>query len=193
VFEWVFRSNPIFDALVEPSRFTWHRVGHRQADRIRDRHDGDTGLVYEAFFVPGKVPTFVRPAPVDSEGSTTAYKISDPATGKSVCYVPCIKQLSAAIVEVMRMCDCVFLDGTFWSEDEMTARGAGEQTASQMGHLPIGGAEGSLARLRGLDGIRKIYTHVNNTNPVLDGASPERRTLDEAGWDVAEDGMDIDV
>jgi pyrroloquinoline quinone biosynthesis protein B len=72
----------------------------------------------------------------------------------------------------------------------MELRGAGTRTASAMGHMPISGAAGSLARLRDLS-IRKIYTHINNTNPILDESSAERREVETAGWEVAEDGMDF--
>ena len=78
------------------------------------------------------------------------------------------------------------------SENEMERRGAGTRTASAMGHVPISGAGGSLARLRNLS-IRKIYTHINNTNPILDETSAERREVEAAGWQIAEDGMDFVV
>ena len=74
----------------------------------------------------------------------------------------------------------------------MELRGAGKRTASEMGHLPISGTGGSLARLSHLS-IRKIYTHINNTNPILDETSAERREIEKAGWEVAEDGMDFMV
>ncbi len=74
----------------------------------------------------------------------------------------------------------------------MEARGVGTRTASAMGHVPISGPAGSLARLSDLS-IRKIYTHINNTNPILDESSAERREVEEMGWEVAEDGMDFTV
>jgi pyrroloquinoline quinone biosynthesis protein B len=83
-------------------------------------------------------------------------------------------------------------DGSFWSENEMEQRGAGTRTASAMGHIPISGPAGSLARLSDLRN-RKIYTHINNTNPILDETSAERRAVEEAGWEVAEDGIDFVV
>lgn len=192
VFDWVFRSNPIFGALIEPARFTWSRISDRGTDRLRAMDDSDLGLTCEACFVPGKVPTYAGPAPAGN-GSNTAYKIMEPLTRKSIVYVPGIKHLNDTIVQLLSACDCLLLDGTFWSEDEMTARGAGDTSASAMGHLPIGGADGSLAALRGLRGVRKIYTHINNTNPILDERSPERRAVEEAGWEVAADGMDFEL
>jgi pyrroloquinoline quinone biosynthesis protein B len=192
VFEWVFRSNPVFGALVEPARFTWSRVDDRGTDAIRAMDEADLGLTYEACFVPGKVPTYVGPAPAGN-GSNTAYKLIEPRTRKSIVYMPGVKQVNDAVAQFVDGCDCVLFDGTFWSEDEMAARGTGAMTASAMGHLPIGGTQGSLAQLRGLRAVRKIYTHINNTNPILDNQSPERRALEDAGWEVAEDGMDFEL
>lgn len=193
VFEWVFKSNPVFDALIHPAKFTWSPVPDRETERIRAADDTDTGLLYEAFFVGGKVPTYVRPPPARRDGSTLAYRIIDPRRGSSAFYVPGITHVDEDLTRALSSCDCVLFDGSFWSESEMARRGVGESTASSMGHLPIGGPEGSLARLEGLGGIRRIYTHVNNTNPILDEASPERRAVVDAGWEVAEDGMDVEV
>ena len=192
VFEWVFGANPMFGALVEPTRFTWERIDEGATAPVRDASGGEIGLRYDALFVAGKIPAFVSAA-APRAGSTTGVRIVEAATGRSIVYLPVIKDLSDAVMHVLRTCDCLLFDGTFWSEDEMAQRGAGRRTASDMGHLPISGATGSLARLRGLDGVRKIYTHVNNTNPVLDPSSSERRAVEEAGWEIAEDGWELNV
>jgi pyrroloquinoline quinone biosynthesis protein B len=105
-------------------------------------------------------------------------------------YVPAIKQINQGLIAAASKCDCILFDGSFWSDDEMARRGVGTRTASAMGHVPIDGPEGSLARLSHLR-ARKVYTHVNNTNPILDETSAERRTIENAGWEVAEDGMDF--
>ena len=193
VFDWVFTSNPAFGALIEPAKCTWSPVRDRETDRIRAADGADTGLSYEAFFVPGKVPAHVRPLPARSEGSTVAYRIIDSRRGSSAFYVPGIRSIDEDVVLALSSSACVLFDGSFWSESEMALQGVGERTAASMGHLPIGGPQGSLARLRGLGGIRRIYTHVNNTNPILDEDSPERRAVVDAGWEVAEDGMDVEV
>jgi pyrroloquinoline quinone biosynthesis protein B len=192
IFEWVFGSNPIFGALVGAGRFVWERLDDGAAAPVRDASGGEISLGYEAFFVAGKIPAFVS-ATAPGAGSTTGVRVVDAVTGRSLVYLPVIKDLSESVIQLLRTCDCVLFDGTFWSEDEMAQRGAGGRTASEMGHLPISGAAGSLARLRGLEGVRKIYTHVNNTNPVLDPSSPERRAVEEAGWEVAEDGWELSV
>ena len=95
-------------------------------------------------------------------------------------YVPATKNISEGLVAVASECDCIFFDGSFWSDDEMARRGVGTRTALAMGHVAIDGPDGSLARLSHLR-ARKVYTHVNNTNPILDEASPERRAIEARG------------
>jgi pyrroloquinoline quinone biosynthesis protein B len=193
VFEWLFKLNPVFAALIQPGKLTWSPLTDGGHDPIRTADGADTGLGYEARFVRGKVPTYVRPAPADAGGSNLACRIVDAKSGASILYVPAIRELDDAVIAAAAACDCLFFDGSFWSETEMESRGVGKRTASAMGRLPIGGPDGSLARLRGLTGVRKIYTHVNNTNPILNEDSPERRALSDAGWEVAEDGMELVV
>jgi pyrroloquinoline quinone biosynthesis protein B len=94
---------------------------------------------------------------------------------------------SAALAD----CDAVFFDGTFWSSDELVRQGLGQSRAEDMAHLPIGGDDGSLSRLALPRARRKIYTHINNTNPILRDDSDERRAVARAGWEVAYDGMEV--
>jgi pyrroloquinoline quinone biosynthesis protein B len=184
VFEWVFEANPIFAGLLQLSRFRWETVENRQSTRSRD------GLSIEGRFVAGKVPTYVKTSFDNIEGSTLSYTIGDSSSKSSLLYVPAIKSISEELVRAASGCDCILFDGSFWSDDEMERRGVGTGTASAMGHVPIEGPDGSLARLSHLR-ARKVYTHVNNTNPILDESSPERRAIEQAGWEVAEDGMDF--
>ncbi|HEY6419998.1 MAG TPA: pyrroloquinoline quinone biosynthesis protein PqqB [Candidatus Binataceae bacterium] len=184
VFDWVFASNPVFGALLQPERFRSMKVEDRKAETI------GCGLGFEALFVNGKVPTYVKSPPANYDGAAVAYKVVDIRAGSSILYVPAIKQINDQFVATAAGCDCLLFDGSFWSENEMELRGVGTRTASAMGHIPISGPGGSLARLSHLP-IKKIYTHVNNTNPILDETSSERREVEEAGWRVAEDGMDF--
>jgi pyrroloquinoline quinone biosynthesis protein B len=84
----------------------------------------------------------------------------------------------------------VFFDGTLFRDDEMITTGTGAKTGRRMGHMPIDGEAGSLAALKRLGG-RRIYVHINNTNPILVEGSPERVQVERSGWEVAEDGMEI--
>jgi pyrroloquinoline quinone biosynthesis protein B len=86
----------------------------------------------------------------------------------------------------------VLFDGTLFRDDEMIAGGTGSKTGRRMGHMPVDGPDGSLAALDGIAG-RRIYTHINNTNPILIEGSPERAMVERRGWEVAEDGMEISL
>jgi pyrroloquinoline quinone biosynthesis protein B len=183
VFDWIFASNLAFGALIQSEKFRPMIVEDRKIEPI------GYGLGFEAIFVDGKVPTYVK-TPASADGAVVAYKIIDTRARSSILYVPAIKQIDDRFLAVATECDCILFDGSFWSENELELRGAGTRTASVMGHIPISGADGSLARLSHLS-IRKIYTHINNTNPILDETSPERRRVEKAGWEVAEDGMDF--
>jgi pyrroloquinoline quinone biosynthesis protein B len=186
VFEWVFALNPIFAALNQPDRFRVTRLEDRKVETV------GCGLGFEAIFVKGKVPTYLKPLPASRDGAVVAYKLIDERAASSLLYVPAIKEIDERFIAAAAECDCLLFDGSFWSDDEMERRGIGTRTASDMGHMPISGPAGSLARLSHLK-IRKIYTHINNTNPILDETSAERREVESAGWEVAEDGMDFTV
>jgi pyrroloquinoline quinone biosynthesis protein B len=186
VFEWVFASNTVFGALNSPERFRVTTVEDRKAETL------GCGLGFEATFVRGKVPTYAKTTPTNYDGAAVGYKLIDSNRGSSLLYVPAIKEIDERFIAAAAACDCLLFDGSFWSDDEMELRGAGTRTASSMGHVPISGVAGSLAQLGDLR-MRKIYTHINNTNPILDETSAERLEVEKAGWEVAEDGMDFVV
>jgi pyrroloquinoline quinone biosynthesis protein B len=186
VFDWVLAANPVFGALNSAERFRVTILEPRKCETT------GRGLTFEAIVVDGKVPTYVKMTPADRRGAVIAYKVMDALSGSSILHVPAIRQIDDSLIAAAAGCDCLLFDGSFWSENEMEARGVGTRTASTMGHLPISGPGGSLERLRDLS-IRKIYTHINNTNPILDETSAERREVENAGWEVAEDGMDFTV
>jgi len=94
---------------------------------------------------------------------------------------------------VLSACSVILVDGTFWRDDELQSIQPGTPLARSMGHLPISGQDGSLATLRDLKSVRRIYTHINNTNPILNEQSSERRQVNDAGWEVAWDGLEITI
>jgi pyrroloquinoline quinone biosynthesis protein B len=110
---------------------------------------------------------------------------------KSVAYLPGLPEITVEVERFIASCDCLLLDGTFWSEHEMVSLGLSKRTAADMGHVPIGGSHGTLEWLRSLKIPRKIYIHINNTNPILRNASREHKMVARAGMEVAHDGMDI--
>src|SRR6266850_2184056 len=110
------------------------------------------------------------------------------ATGRTVAYVSAAAGITADMRRAFDGVDAVFFDGTFWSSDELPGQGLGTKRAEDMAHLPVGGPGGSLERLGDLRARRRIYIHVNNTNPMLRDDSPQRAAVIAAGWEVAEDG-----
>jgi pyrroloquinoline quinone biosynthesis protein B len=126
------------------------------------------------------------PSPEDN----VALRVRDLASGRVVVVATAVGALDD-LDELLAGADAVFFDGTFWSDDELVAQGLGKARARDMAHVPIGGQGGSLARLAGLRASRRVYTHVNNTNPVLRAGSAERAVVEGAGWEIAYDGMEL--
>ncbi|PWU21676.1 MAG: pyrroloquinoline quinone biosynthesis protein PqqB [Verrucomicrobia bacterium] len=156
-------------------------------------HDGSaSGLSYECIALPGKPPRFVK-RHTQGEGWTVGYRITDNRTGASVIFAPGVARLDTALSGWLDDCDVLLFDGTFWSENEMRERGVGRLSAPEMGHWPIGGPGGSLKVLAGLKPAHKIYTHINNTNPILIEDSPECEAVMAAGCAVGQDGMAIEI
>jgi pyrroloquinoline quinone biosynthesis protein B len=189
----VLRENSIFGALdpgLVPRRSV--AIGGRFAVTDRDGHD--TGIVMEAFAVPGKVPLYREDAaagenfgtePGDSIGLAIA-------AGDQTCfYIPGCAALTADVADRLRGAPLVLFDGTLWRDDEMIVAGVGRKTGRRMGHISIDGDAGSLAGFAGLGVRRKIFVHINNTNPILLADSAERAAVETAGWEVAHDGMEL--
>ena len=150
------------------------------------------GLSIEAFAVAGKRPVHVEKsanAPAPSPEDNVGLVVSD---GRArVAYVASAASIDDAVRARIDGVDALFFDGTFWSSDELVAPGLGRARAEDMAHWPIGGRGGSLAGLAGVRAKQKIFTHVNNTNPILRDGSDERRAVEAAGWTVAHDGLDL--
>ncbi len=192
--KWVLESNAVFRALcLSPTQCTWKTVSTSGQHELIGVDGKDSGLRYQAFAVPSKPPAYLMGLVSQWNEETVGYKITDGYSGRSLAYVPGIKQIDVGVAAVLGTCDCFFFDGTCWSDDELAAQGIAQKTALSMGHLPISGPDGSLAQLAGLRSVRRIYIHINNTNPLLIEDSPERRAVEEAGWEVAFDGMDFEA
>ena len=112
------------------------------------------------------------------------------ASGKRFAYLPAVSELKSEFLELFDTCDLLLFDGTFWSDDELIRVQGSGQTARQMGHIPV---ENALVKLAEVRRPRKIFLHINNTNPILDEASPQYRQVRNAGWEVAEDGWQFNL
>jgi pyrroloquinoline quinone biosynthesis protein B len=149
------------------------------------------GLQVRLFTVPGKVPLYLEGDDPETASETAAnVGIEISAAGGRLAYVPGAAAVTPAIRERLAQADVLLFDGTLFRDDEMIASGAGSKSGRRMGHMPIDGADGSLGALAGV-ARRRIYVHINNTNPILIDGSPERRRVEGEGWEVAEDGMEI--
>jgi pyrroloquinoline quinone biosynthesis protein B len=114
----------------------------------------------------------------------------DSISGGRLAYLPAVPQVDDALLQQLDACDVLLFDGTFWSDDELIRIQGRGQTARQMGHVSV---ENILAKLAGLRRPRKIFLHINNTNPMLDAASPQYRQVRGAGWEIAEDGWQFNL
>jgi len=151
------------------------------------------GIEAELFFVPGKAPLYLEGDHPALEAETDAnVGIELRARGARLVFIPGAAKLTPAIASRLAAADVVLFDGTLFSDDEMIAAGAGAKTGRRMGHMPVGGPDGTLAALAGL-ARRRILIHINNTNPILIEGSPQRRAVEAAGFEVAEDGMRIEL
>jgi pyrroloquinoline quinone biosynthesis protein B len=149
------------------------------------------GLEAEMFSVPGKIPLYLegdRPGPAAETGANVGIELR--ANGARLAYVPGAAAAPPELVERLARADVILFDGTLYTDDEMIRTGTGSKTGRRMGHMPIKGEGGSLVALAGLK-ARRIYCHINNTNPILVAGSPERAQVEAAGWEIAADGMEI--
>ncbi|MGO9135458.1 MAG: pyrroloquinoline quinone biosynthesis protein PqqB [Methylovirgula sp.] len=150
------------------------------------------GLKITPFAVPGKVPLWLEDAQVKigtEDESTVGLEITEGS--KRFYYIPGCAEVTPKIQERVRGADLLFFDGTTFTDDEMVKLGLSQKTAWRMGHVSMSGENGSVARLADLGIGRKIFVHINNTNPVLIEDSLERRNVEKAGWDVSYDGMEV--
>jgi pyrroloquinoline quinone biosynthesis protein B len=152
-------------------------------------------LRFQPFSLPGGFPGFVsarRKAELDADEAVLGLVIESPSR-RRMAYLPGAAKVEDSWRTWLDDSDVVLFDGTFWSEDELCRVRGGGKRASEMGHLPLSGPCGSLAALRDIKAKRKIYFHINNTNPILDESSEAFAEVREAGWEVARDGMEIEV
>ncbi|WP_404867945.1 pyrroloquinoline quinone biosynthesis protein PqqB [Kitasatospora griseola] len=152
----------------------------------------DGGLTVDAFPVSDKRPRYA--AHFDAPGPwTVAYRLTDTRTGARAVYAPSLADWPDGFDAFLAGADCLLLDGTFWSDEELRHVTGERRTARAFGHLPIAGPDGTLRRLRSHPGTRRLYTHLNNTNPLTDPDSDRHKELAAEGVEVAGDGMELQL
>jgi len=151
----------------------------------------DDHLTYRAFDVP--TAKHARFGGTVDEGRVVGYRFTDAGSGRSVVYLPGVQSVTPEVRAELGDAAAVLIDGTCWYDDELVRLGVGRKTAHAMGHLAMAGPGGSLELLAGLPAERRIYVHINNTNPVLLDDSPERAEVTAAGVEIATDGLEVEV
>jgi pyrroloquinoline quinone biosynthesis protein B len=193
----VLEVNSIFNVLdreIVPRRI----LPQDEEIAIRDAEGSDTGISVESFAVAGKVALFLEstsdPAADFSSdrGDTIGVRVFDRGGGAAF-YIPGCAAIDARLRARLDGAACLLFDGTVHTDDEMIAAGVGQKTGMRMGHLAMSGERGSIAGLADLTIGRRIFVHINNTNPVLDENSPERAAVRAAGWEISQDGMEIEL
>jgi pyrroloquinoline quinone biosynthesis protein B len=164
---------------------------------ILDVQGEPTGILIETFAVPGKVALFLEDQAKAAEGfgteegDTIGLRISSQTDHHAAFYIPGCAGIDHSLKQRLAGADCLLFDGTVFTDDEMVTAGVGTKTGARMGHTHISGEDGSMVSLADIGIKRRIYVHINNTNPILDETSPECATVNEAGWEVAYDGMEV--
>jgi len=148
------------------------------------------GLTLTLLPMPGKVPLYRETLGATEPEAGPSYAARIRANGRTVVIAPACAVINDVVLDLMQDADLLFFDGTLFIDDEMIVAGLGSKTGTRMGHVPLSGATGALARLAGLR-ARRILVHINNTNPILIQGSPERRQVEQAGFEIAFDGMEV--
>jgi len=179
---------PIFNILSHFRGVNWHEVTTDESEfSMPQAH----GLAFTAVPLKSEAPPYSPHRHNTVPGDNIGVRIRDLDSGKQLFYAPGLGQVDARIEGYMREADCLLVDGTLWTDDEMIRGGFSNKRGAEMGHLDQSGEGGILQLLGRLACPRKILIHINNTNPILNEASPQRALLAEAGIEVAEDGMEI--
>lgn len=195
VFEDLTTSFPVLGVLEHYCGTRWHMLAVAGTQTRADFFvDGFPELRFSAVAISGKAPPYSPHRREQTVGDNIALLVDDLRTGRRLFYAPGLAHVGAQEMRWMRGADCLMVDGTFWSEDEMRQNGLGTQSAQDLGHLSQQGIEGRggmVDALQATSAQRKVLIHINNSNPILDAASAQRQLLDSHGIEVAYDGMEI--
>lgn len=189
-------DNSMFGMLHRvPEQTTWTDFEAGKEFSLCDVHGADSGLRCRAWSLSTHYPAYVtkeRQSQLSPREASLGFFIHSDS-GSRLAYLPAVPEIEESLLAELDACDVVLFDGTFWSNDELTrVKGGGHagQNARQMGHIPV---EETLARLAAVKRPRKIFIHINNTNPMLDEGSAQYRQVREVGWEVAEDGWQFEI
>jgi pyrroloquinoline quinone biosynthesis protein B len=186
-------NNVLYGTLQRfPGHTSWSALALGEAVELRLADGRPSGLTVEAIPLPGQAPLHLKakwgePHPEDNVGLI----LRDPKRNVTLAYFPGCARVTPHVLEAAGRAECLFFDGTFWSDDELIELGLGDRRATDMAHVPIGSSAGSLQAFAGCPVPARFFIHINNTNPILREDSAQRRVVREAGWQVARDGLDL--
>jgi pyrroloquinoline quinone biosynthesis protein B len=190
----ILKSNSIFNVLGEKN-VKRQAIAVDQAFEPALPDGSPSGIEILPFEVPGKGAWYLEgkahPAGGDAAGDTLGLRILDKASGKYLFFVAACARVTDDLKSRLKGAALVFFDGTVWHDEELISAGLGNKTGQSMGHISMSGEHGAIASLEGLDIGRKVFLHINNSNPALLHGSDERKTAEQAGWLIPTDGMEI--
>ncbi len=184
-------GNPLFNVLGHYCTVNWHKLPTHNGNGFSVI--GAQHLRFTAVPLKSKAPPYSPHRQDPQEGDNIGIRIEDAHTGKNLFYAPGLGKLEPHLEPFLKNADCLLVDGTCWTDDELIRFGISKQSSRDMGHLPQSGEGGMISVLKPLTKPRKILIHINNTNPILNEESRERAELTANGIEVAYDGMEIDL
>jgi pyrroloquinoline quinone biosynthesis protein B len=189
-------DNSVFAMLNRvPDQGLWTEIGSDESFPLLSVHGTDSGIICTVFPLGSRYPAYVsrdRAAALKPEDALLGAMLTSSSGGR-FAYMPAVPAVDDSLLRRLEGTDLLLFDGTFWSDDELIRVQGNGSTAREMGHIPVAGAEGSLRKLAALRGPRKVFVHLNNTNPMLDESGPEYREVRAAGWEIAADGWSVEL
>jgi len=181
---------PLFNMLADYCTVNHHPI---PVDGSGFEIAGIDDLRFYTHALKSKAPPYSPHRHDPHDGDNVGVIIEQISTGKKVYYSPGLGAFEPHVMRAMEAADCLLVDGTFWTDDEMICQKAGIKRAQDMGHLAQSGPGGMIETLNTIDNTRKILIHINNTNPILDEDSQQRQILDQAGIEVSYDGLEVEL
>lgn len=168
-----------------PNQLTWIEIAAGESFAL-----GNSGITCTPIALEGSLPFYARDLDTGEKGQASLGLVLE-KDGRRVAYTPALPEITEDLRDLYGGCGTILVDGTFWSDAELSRTHSGTPLARSIGHVPLSGEDGTIALLKDLDFPRKIFVHINNTNPILDSSSAEHSALVAAGWEVAHDGWQL--
>jgi pyrroloquinoline quinone biosynthesis protein B len=190
----ILKANSIFNVLSE-TNVRRQPIAIDEAFEPALPDGSPSGIEIVPFAVPGKGAWYLEgkahPAGDGGAGDTLGLRIGDKASGKHLYFLAACAEVTPELKQRLAGASLIFFDGTVWRDDELIAAGLGAKTGQAMGHIAMSGENGAMAALADLGIDRKIFLHINNSNPALLQDSSERKVAERAGWEIPADGMEL--